>query len=293
MQWAEIEIPGMILPLPPSISPTFSPSSNPTQSPSLSPTTATPTAALPTTGLLVNNILTKGSPVTNFGCNSLDKPWNTFDGTTTQYACDRRGMNNVTDEATFQIPGIIVTPEHGQLTIPKEFRMYPASSCVGCDPLTYILEGRLDSTSPWISIASGDLPGVSERNVEGIEINSAYESGDSSLSFTSVAYPSNSAAYLDYRISFPQTRASTANWMRWAEIEIAGVMLPSEPSGSPTSSPSSSPVKLPTTSPSTSPTTNPTIQLPDGLLVNNILTKGSPVTNFGCNSLGMPWKTFE
>ena len=56
----------------------------------------------------------------------------------------------MTDQSSFEVPGLIITPAHGQLTIPKGFRLYPANACYSCDPLTYILEGRLNNTAPWI-----------------------------------------------------------------------------------------------------------------------------------------------
>ena len=139
-------------------------------------------------------------------------------------------MNNVTDKATFQVPGIVVTPQHGQLTIPKGLRLYPANChTLGCDPLTYILEGRLNNTAPWIHIASGEIPGVADgldRNPGALPINSTYESGDSSLSYTSIDYPSSIEAYLEYRLSFPETRAAMSNSLQLAEIEIRGMVLP-------------------------------------------------------------------
>ena len=138
-------------------------------------------------------------------------------------------MNNVTDQSSFEVPGLIITPALGQLTIPKGLRLYPANACYSCDPLTYILEGRLNNTAPWFHVASGEIPGVADgldRNPGALPINSTYESGDSSLSYTSIDYPSSIEAYLEYRLSFPETRAAMSNSLQLAEIEIRGMVLP-------------------------------------------------------------------
>ena len=134
----------------------------------------------------------------------------------------------MTDQSSFEVPGLIITPAHGQLTIPKGFRLYPANACYSCDPLTYILEGRLNNTAPWILIASGEIPGVADgltRNSGSDEIQSTYESGDPAFSYTSIAYPNNADAYLDYRLSFPETRAPMSNSTKFFPCCVFVIMI--------------------------------------------------------------------
>lgn len=122
---------------------------------------------------------------------------------------DRTGMSDPTNETAFQVPGFTITPDHGQLTIPKGLRFYPANKCKDCDPLTYTFEGRVNATLPWILIASGEIPGVADgldRNLGALPISSTYESGDLSLSYASIKYHTSGDSYLEYRLSFPQSR---------------------------------------------------------------------------------------
>ena len=121
---------------------------------------------------------------TNFGCVNTGAPWKSSDGTTNkvgsaldvtyfvvcsfhlvlmyasiyawffvnnQYWCDRTGMHDYTT-------GIIASSSTGQLSIPKEFRIYAANGCKNCFPASYSLEGRVDAASAWVEIASGDFP---------------------------------------------------------------------------------------------------------------------------------------
>jgi len=240
-------------------------------------------------GWLVANIF-EGSSFTDFGCVS-GSPEFSSDGNTRKYYCDRNGINNSSD-TSYQVPGIIVTPSNGQLSIPKVLRMYTSNACLGCDPLTFILEGRVNNTVPWVTIDSGELPRVADgldRNDLGFDINSTYESGDPNLVFTSVRFPSVGDAYWEYRLSFPQTRTPIAKALSYAKIEMAGMMLPLPPSVSPTKVPSMSPSQSPSQSPSTP---FPTVQLPsNGELVSNILA-GSTFTDFGCIS-GDPSKSSD
>jgi len=224
-----------------------------------------------------------------FGCVSVDKPWRAQDGTTDRYYCDRTDMHNDTT-------GIIVAPEHGKLSIAKSLRLYASDRCQNCDPVNYILEGRTDATAPWDEIASGELPLIADglgRNSGGLQINSTYAGGDSNLSYTEVHFHSNIAAYFEYKLTFPGTRNPTSNSLRFAEVELPGMLLPPEPSVNPTSAPSTSPTKSPSESPSLSPTANPTSDLPDdGVLVTNIL-EGSSAAGFGCVNDAKAWKSFD
>jgi len=300
-QFAELEMPGMLLPPEPSASPTLSPSISPTKAPTDSPTvsptkspsespsenpTANPTADLPDDGTLVNTLFS-GSSVTDFGCAGDPKGWKARDGTTIKFGCDRTDMHD--PSLSVDITGLIFTPKHLSSSIPKALRLYPSNSCQNCDPLNYILEGRVDAgTGPWVVISEGDFPLIAEglgRNPEGLPISSSYGSGDPNLHYTQVEFHSNSAAFFEYKLSFPETKSPTSNSLRFAEVELAGMLLTAPPSASPTLDPSTSPTKTPTSSPSASPSENPTADLPeDGMLVNTIFDVGSPVTNFGCNN---------
>ena len=185
-------------------------------------------------------------------------------------------------------PHIIVTPDHGKSSIVKALRLYTAENCMNCDPTEFILEGRNGDTSPWIHIREGEFPGIAgglDRNPVDLQINSTYASGDTDLSFVEVHFHTNIDAYFEYRVSFPTTRGPTSNNLRFAELEVPGMLLPPEPSASPTPAPSTSPTKEPSGSPTLAPTGNPTAELPDGTLVNNILA-GSTLTNFGCVNTG-------
>ena len=145
-------------------------------------------------------------------------------------------MNDVSQES-YQLPGITVNPSHGgQLTIPKGLRIYTGSSCGKCDPVTYVFEGRASAQDLWVEIASGQLPWYSAqqgRNAAWLPIDSSYEDGDSALQFTSVTYPTQSSAYFDYRLSFPETRNPLSNTLRIGELEIPGMIVPPTPSMSP------------------------------------------------------------
>ena len=254
----------------------------PTTSPSVSPT-----VSLPEHGTLVNTVLTPGSTVRDFGCNSGSRPWRIVDSMSTHYDCDRTGMNNVADPS-YQLPGMTILPDHGLLSIPKGLRIYTGASCGKCDPVTYILEGRTDpmrrrlqNTTEWVEIGSGQLPWYSDaigRNPGGLAIDSSYEDGDSALQFTSISYPTQSASYIEYRLSFPETRNPLSNTLRFGDVEIPGMLLPPEPSANPSLAPT---------------TAAPTGALPNGTLVNTILTPDSTVTDFGCNSGSRPWRIVD
>ena len=231
----------------------------PSDSPSVSPT-MNPTVDLPDDGWLVANIFASGTSARQaevFGCiNDSANPWRMFDGDTTKFWCDRTGVSDPSNE-NFTVPGLIISPNHGQLTIAKGIRFYPSHVNKNYDPKTYLLEGRVNSTLPWTFIAEGEFPGVAQglprNNITGV-INSSYESGDPTRSFTSIDYHSHVESFLEYRLSFPEGRnhPNNRNQMQWAEIEIPGMMLPFEPSVSPTLAPSVSPTVSPSKAPTVS-----------------------------------------
>jgi len=217
-----------------------------------------PTVDLPDDGWLVANIFANSGSTARqaevFGClnnNGNPNPWRMFDGDTAKFWCDRTGLSDPSNE-NFTIPGMIISPNHGQLTIAKGIRLYPSHANKNYDPKTYLLEGRVNSTLPWIFIAEGEFPGVAQglpRNNKTGVINSSYESGDPVRSFTSIDYHTHGDAYLEYRLSFPEPRAYNKASIQFGEIEIPGMMLPFEPSVSPTQAPSGTPTVQPSKSP--------------------------------------------
>lgn len=101
-----------------------------------------------------------------------------------------------------------------------------------CDAVSYILEGRLSSSSSWTLIGSGDLPWkdvATARNARGQTItDSTYDAVDPAYETTSteVTFPGNVAAYLEYRVTFPETRDPNKAYVQLAELELPGVVLP-------------------------------------------------------------------
>jgi hypothetical protein len=224
-QVAEIEIPGMLIPAAPTTSPTLSPSGSPTKKPSVSPSTSptdNPTADLPDNGVLVNTIFSVGSPVENFGCNNTHKNANAIDGKTSKYLCDRDGYHDVSN-------GIIVSPSHAQMSIAKKLRIYAQNNCNNCDPVSYTLAGRVDFNSEWVDIAAGNFDWIDaplSRNDQHLQITSTYEHGDGNHSFTEVEFHSNSAAYLEYKLTFVSRNPN--QWaVQFSEVELPGMLLPS------------------------------------------------------------------
>jgi hypothetical protein len=191
-----------------------------TVTPSYSPTTDSPTAELPTDGTLVKTIFPPGSTVEDFGCNDGSRPERAVDGTTVQYDCGHSGNNT-------GMPYVFtVTPDHGLHTIAKGLRFYSGASCIYCQPVTYVFQGRASAEDPWTEIASGELPWISaplSNNPAWLPINSTYEDGDSDHSFTAVDFPSQDTAYLEYRFSFPLLRGGAdGTLMRFGEMEVPG-----------------------------------------------------------------------
>merc|ERR1712157_184431 len=122
---------------------------------------------------------------------------------------------------------------------------YMSDSRANQDPTTFALYGRVDSDLPWMEVSQGNFPGVAEglpRNSQGIVINSTYKNGDDDLVYSEVKFPSNGAAYLDYKIEFTDFKDTSTSRFRFAEIELPGHL---EASSTPTLSPSVSPTGIP------------------------------------------------
>ena len=146
-----------------------------------------------------------------------------MDETTTKYTC--AGF-------TSGIPaGIEAVPSHGQMSIVKGLRVFSTNTCSDCDPVAYILEGRVDASSTWVQIAGGDLPWKPTggfyvgRNAQLLPINSSFEEGDTTHTFTEVSFASNSASYLEYKLTITETRGATASNWAAAEFELPGLLL--------------------------------------------------------------------
>lgn len=254
----------------PTLSPTGSPSKSPTATPS-----ASPTAVLPDNGFLVASILNDGTGATidHENCANSWSVTTAVDGTTERYTCNERDPSLTTS--------ITIIPNHGKLSIVKALRLYPADTCPGCDPLDFVLEGRADSNAPWIEIESGRFPGIAEGTVGrnprddgsvdpptvALPIDdSTYESADPDLNSTEVLFPTNGAAYLDYRLSYDPRGGASMGYIRYGELEMPGMILAPEPS--------------------TSPTPSPTVPLPEGGEPVASVIAGGTVTDYGCGSGG-------
>ena len=198
---AEIELPGWV----------FHP--DPTSSPTKSPVAAAPEGGTPINTILVKNTSTFSEPFG--GCSTSAN--RAIDATTEKYACSKTGGNQ----------GFTVTPAGTQMSLDKSFRVYSGNNCVWCDPVAYILEGRVDTGSPWNEIGSGEFPWKNlstGRNSRGLDIVSTIDSGDDRRVFTEVSFPSNSNPYMEYRVSFTETRLSTKTLVQISEIELPGFL---------------------------------------------------------------------
>lgn len=88
--------------------------------------------------------------------------------------------------------------------------------------MKYKIEGRTDSSSPWTFISEGDFDWLVERlprNDAGLPIESTYSSGDTRRSFTEAVTFSNTAAFVEYKVTFTQTRGVDSTYLQLSEIE--------------------------------------------------------------------------
>jgi len=227
LQFAELEIPGLLLPPPPTPPPTLSPSESPTKSPTAHPTPAPtphPTAAVADSAQAVNTVLYPGS-VQSFGCSRTVRAGDAISPTTEKFFCDHLDMPTTQDG--YWVDGLIISPAHGKLSVAKDLRLYTHNNCVNCDCVEYLLEGRVDATSAWEEIGSGDFPWKEAsicRNDRGLPINSTFESGDTDRCYDSVGYPSHSTPYLDYKYTCLRTRGKH-RYHQLGRIELAGFIL--------------------------------------------------------------------
>lgn len=204
LQASEVELPGWVFWHAPTLSPTES-----------------PIVAAPEGGVEINNILEVGSTFSDAfgGCST--SATRVIDKTTEKYSCSR-------PDGPGSASGFSVTPASGKMSVVKQFRLYAHNNCGNCDVVAYVLEGRVDTSSGWVVIGSGDLPWKFEsvgRNSRGLPIDSSFGSGDTLRVFTQVSYPSNTASYSEYRVSFTETRNPTSTLLQFSELELAGYIL--------------------------------------------------------------------
>ena len=179
-----------------------------------------PGMLIPSNPVQVNTIFDVGSPVTNYGCLNTHRNKFSVDGLTTKYFCDRNGLDGSN--------GIIISPSHSLMSIAKKLRVYAQNNCKPCDPVSYVLHGRVDSSSALVDVAEGDFDWIDSapsRNGNGLQISSTYESGDINHSFTEVQLDTNNAAYLEYKLEFV-SRVASYRYLQFGEVELPGLLLP-------------------------------------------------------------------
>jgi hypothetical protein len=314
LQFSEVELPGLLVngsyapppPTPATLSPTAS-TSNPTVTPTMkmetfSPTSDSPTftqTAPPVTSsgwTKVHSIVDSTATVTAFGCSPAYGEKNFADGTTKKFQC------NLTPE----LPGVVIKPSHGHQSIVEGIRVYAHNNCPNCDPVKYMIEGRADSNSPWVLIAEGDFDWIDlntrPANALGLPIMSSYSSRDTNLS-GSEGWFSNAAVFLEYKVTFPQTRLIDATLMQFGEIELPGQIhsglnpAPAVTSAPQTMPPTAGVTPPPTTvvtpaptaavtpapTPGPTPAPQPVPPTSGAIEVATILDTGSTLADFGCS----------
>ena len=201
----------------PTPEPTHEPSKAPSKNPTFEPTQSQATSA-PTTSVVsfvrspVASVVGKSSTLTMFGCGSGSSTRSrAIDENTDPLSCTKSGGPY----------GFVLSPFHKQLSNVRGIRVYSSKHYPARDPVTFVLEGRVDEGSPWQLISQGDLPWIAQSNPQhnpsGNVIYSTYESGDTSWSFTEAAIPEYDGAYLEYKVTVT-TRKSSEPYMKFAEI---------------------------------------------------------------------------
>jgi len=166
----------------------------------------------------VASVVGKSSTITIFGCNDAGTDFKAIDENTNPISCSITGGPL----------GFVLSPFHKQLSNVHGIRVYSSKHYPANDPVTYVLEGRVDASSPWQLIGQGDFPWIAQsnpsRNPSRNVIHSTYESGDPSRSFTEVAIPDHNGAYLEYKVTVT-TRDPSSSVLKFAEIEMPGDVL--------------------------------------------------------------------
>lgn len=165
----------------------------------------------------VASVVGKSSSVTPFGCVS-SSAFQAIDENTNPMKCTKTGGPL----------GFVLSPYHKQLSNVHAIRVYSSKHYPSRDPVTYVLEGRVDTSSPWQLISQGDFPWIDQsnppRNPSRNFMYSTYESGDPNRSFTQADIPAHDGAYLEYKITVT-TRSSSESEVKFAEIELPGDIL--------------------------------------------------------------------
>ena len=147
------------------------------------------------------------------------------------------------------------------MSVAKKLRVYAHNNCPNCDgkicvawlsvflifciqytnthlflfiimlfaAVSYIVSGRVDDSSDWVVISQGDLPwregALPGRNDRGKLIDrSTYESADDRRVHTEVLFEDNAAAYLHYKLQFPESR-NGGDIVQFSEVELPGYLL--------------------------------------------------------------------
>ena len=173
----------------------------------------------------MNSVLYPGTVDSVFGCSRVVRKGHAIAPTTEKFFCDHLDMPP-NENGNF-VDGFVVSPTHGKLSIAKELRIYTHNNCANCDCVEYLLEGRVNGTSPFEEIGSGEFPWKNQaicRNARGLPINSSFESGDNERCYESVHYPSHSTPYLDYKYTCLRTRGNH-RYHQIGSLELAGYIL--------------------------------------------------------------------
>ena len=89
----------------------------------------------------------------------------------------------------------------------------------------YILQGRVDPNSSWITIGEGDFDAMPGANSRGLDIVSTFESPDPALAWVAVDFSSNTEAFLEYRLTITKMVNPSKTMFQFAEIELPGYLL--------------------------------------------------------------------
>ena len=213
---------------------TVKPSKKPSQKPSSKPTNP-PSSS----GGLTNTVVDTNAEFTTFGCDTTFVNSNIIDATTKQFTCVLGDKER----------GIVMIPSNGKLSIVDKIRVYAGvQECSDCDLVSYKIDGRLKDGDEWVLLSSGGFPWSTDPdhlfNPVNTVIDSSYESGDTSLTFTEVEF-SNSIAFKHYRVTFAQVRDESSSMLIIGELELPGKILGEvQPTAKPTTA---KPTKHPVT----------------------------------------------
>ncbi|EJK70805.1 hypothetical protein THAOC_07810 [Thalassiosira oceanica] len=195
----------------------------------------------------VASVIGPSTTLTSDGCNTNLGPnrgdAHLRDGQISNFACSR-------DQGAFP-PELVLT--QGDLSRVTGIRVYANTGPISAallftDPITYSIEGRIDSNDDWELISEGPFNEVwfegmitvppPARNTFGEPIDSSYLEGDTTKSFGFATFE-NTVVYRDYRIIFPRLRRSPPipdpqpdQYIQFiiAELELPGVLISVAPS---------------------------------------------------------------